>query len=160
MNVQGFLGSLRAFLVAGLCVGLTHCDRAGGSGDSGPADGDDGSAEDARDGADGGDDGTDAPLNPWPEGRFISPEEVHERLVAEEFYNLGHIEGSLVIPWDELEGRLDEVDRSRSIVVYCRLGVRSESAYGTLVDHDYERVWIMEGGLTAWTELGYPTIPD
>ncbi len=113
----------------------------------------------------------DAGLPPWPTGRTIAPEEVHERWLArdpellllnvvdEEFHDLGHIEGSLVIPWDLLAGRLDEVDASRHVVVYCRLGVRSEAAYTTLTTSGYAHVWIMEGGLTAWIAAGYPTVP-
>ena len=109
---------------------------------------------------------------PWPEDRWITPTEVYERLVAgdsemlplnvvdEEFYDMGHIEGSLIIPWDLLPGRLPEVDRSRHIVVYCRRGVRTQSAYRTLIANGYELVWTMEGGLEAWLELEYPVVHD
>ncbi|MFC1611946.1 rhodanese-like domain-containing protein, partial [Myxococcota bacterium] len=79
-------------------------------------------------------------------------------VVDEQHYGLGHIEGSLVIPWDELETRLDEVDPGRHIVVYCRRGVRSESGYDTLIANSYQLVWAMEGGIEAWIDLGYPTV--
>ena len=109
---------------------------------------------------------------PWPEDRWISPTEVYERVVAEdsemllvnvsdeEFYSLGHIEGSLKIPWDQLPGRLDEVDTLHHVVLYCRRGVRTQSAYRTLQANDYELVWTMEGGLEAWLELEYPVVYD
>lgn len=108
----------------------------------------------------------------WPEGKYISIEETYQRLCSEdpdlqflnvsdeEFWNLGHIEGSLVIPWDTLAGRLGEVDPQIHTIVYCRRGVRSEVAYETLIDNAYELVWVMgDGGLEAWIELGYPTVP-
>ncbi len=78
----------------------------------------------------------------------------------EEFYEMGHIADSLKIPWDLLETRLDEVDRSRHIVIYCRRGVRSESAYETLTDAGYSLIWVMEGGLEQWIAAGYPTVSD
>jgi rhodanese-related sulfurtransferase len=127
---------------------------------------------DALDGADGGGDvpGDDASPPPWPGGMSITCEEVHERRLAadpdmllllvsdEEFWSMGMIEGSLVIPWDLLEGRIDEVDPSRNVVVYCRRGVRSSSAHATLQDSGYEHVWIMTDGLERWIELGYPVV--
>lgn len=106
----------------------------------------------------------------WPEGRTISADQVWEHVQVgdptmlllnvadEEFYYLGQIENSLMIPWDLLPSRLDEVDPTRNIVVYCRRGVRSESAYTTLVENNYEHVWILEGGLEKWIELGYPIV--
>ncbi len=119
------------------------------------------------------DDAGDAPDGPapWPSDRYILPVEVHDRLLAEdpdmlpllvsdeEFWSMGMIEGSVVVPWDLLEGRLAEVDAGRHVVVYCRLGVRSESAYATLVEAGYLHVWIMTGGLTEWISLGYPVVP-
>jgi rhodanese-related sulfurtransferase len=112
-----------------------------------------------------------ADVGPWPDGRYISPEEVHARLGAgdpdmlplnvsdEEFWSMGHIEGSVIVPWDLLEGRLDEVDPSRHVVVYCRRGVRSESGYDTLAAAGYAHMWVMSGGLEAWIALGYPVVP-
>ncbi|MFW5878706.1 MAG: rhodanese-like domain-containing protein [Myxococcota bacterium] len=108
-------------------------------------------------------------LEAWPEERELTCEQVNGYLtdedprmlllnvVDEEFYGLGHIPGSLQIPWDLLPGRLDEVDPERHVVIYCRRGVRSESAYTTLLESDYLNVWIMAGGMERWNELGYPT---
>lgn len=108
----------------------------------------------------------------WPDGKYIAIDEVHDRLAAgdpemllinvvdTEFYNLGHLEGSLKITWDTLADHLDEVDPSRHIVIYCRRGVRSEPAYDTLTSNGYSLVWVMEGGIEAWTAAGYPTVAD
>jgi rhodanese-related sulfurtransferase len=116
----------------------------------------------------GGEEPIDLPA--WPGGDEITCEEVHERLVAgdpdmlllnvvdEEYYSLGIIEGSLVIPWDLLEGRLAEVDPSRYVVLYCRRGIRSNEGYTTLTGAGYEHVWIMTGGIEEWTSLGYPVV--
>lgn len=107
----------------------------------------------------------------WPEGKYISIDAVYEKtqsgdpdmllinVVDEVFYNLGHIEGSLKITWDTLADHLDAVDSSKHIVIYCRRGVRSESAYATLTENSYQHVWIMDGGIEAWSNGGYPTVP-
>ena len=108
----------------------------------------------------------------WPQEKYISIDELYSRVQSgdsemllmnvsdEEFYNMGHIEGTVKIPWDTLSSRLDEVDRDKHIVIYCRRGVRSESAYDTLIGEDYPFVWVMEGGLEQWIEKGYPVVPD
>jgi rhodanese-related sulfurtransferase len=108
----------------------------------------------------------------WPEDKYISIDEVYGRVQAgdpdlllvnvvdEEFYDLGHIAGSLIIPWDTLEDHLDEVDSYRHIVVYCRRGVRSESAYDILMGAGYSLVWVMDGGLESWIAQGYPTVSE
>jgi rhodanese-related sulfurtransferase len=111
-------------------------------------------------------------LPAWPSGKYISVEEVHARIQAhdtgmllinvvdETYYTLGHIEGSLKIPWDTIESRTGEIDRGRYVVVYCRRGVRSESAFTLLEKQAYPRVWIMEGGIERWLAAGFPTVTD
>ena len=108
----------------------------------------------------------------WPAGKYISTAAVFEKtgqatsdmllvnVSDEAFYDMGHIEGSLKIPWDTLAENLDSVDRTRHIVIYCRKGVRSESAYDTLVAAGYEMVWVMEGGLEIWIAEGYPVVDE
>lgn len=110
-------------------------------------------------------------LDPWPDERDLTCEQVKAYLdaadsrmlllnvVDEEFYDLGHLPGSLIIPWDLLEGRLDEVDPARYIVIYCRRGVRAEAAYTTLSQAGHPHLWIMAGGIERWIELGFPTEP-
>jgi rhodanese-related sulfurtransferase len=115
-------------------------------------------------------DASDTPGDPWPDGSTITIDEVRERMEAddpdmlllnvsdEEFYDLGHLPGSLVIPWDLLPDHLDLVDPARHIVIYCRRGVRSESAFATLQAASYPYVWTMEGGLEAWIAAGNTTV--
>lgn len=140
-----------------LALAVCGCGDGGGQTDGGPADGQ------------GWPDG-DRALEEWPTDKYLGCEQVRAyqlagdprmlllNVVDEEFYDLGHLEGSLKIPWDLLEGRLAEVDRARYLVVYCRRGVRSEPAYTTLEDAGYAHVWVMEGGIERWIDLGYPTV--
>ena len=38
----------------------------------------------------------------------------------------GHIEGSINIPMDDFLGKLDELSRTKQIVIYCNTGRRSK----------------------------------
>jgi rhodanese-related sulfurtransferase len=157
-----------------VCLAATGC---GGTHDGGAAIANDGGVGGAKDaGADTRDDSAVAvdcsSWLAWPDSKYISVHEVYARtqtndaemllvnVVDEEYYNLGHIAGSLKIPWDTLEGRLDELDPGQHIVIYCRKGVRSESAYTTLLDHAFPLVWVIEGGIERWIAAGYPTVAE
>lgn len=50
----------------------------------------------------------------------------------------GHIPGSLSIPVDELRQRLNELDRSKEIWVYCQVGLRGYTASQILRQHGFE----------------------
>ncbi len=53
---------------------------------------------------------------------------------TQEEYDAGHLEGALLIPYDQIPQRLAEFgeDKNRSIVVYCRSGKRAGVAEQTL----------------------------
>jgi rhodanese-related sulfurtransferase len=71
-------------------------------------------------------------------------------------WNDGHIPGSVVIPLDELAGRLGELPEDRDIVVVCALGVRSAEGARILVEAGFSPVACLGGGLGTWEEVGYP----
>jgi molybdopterin/thiamine biosynthesis adenylyltransferase/rhodanese-related sulfurtransferase len=81
----------------------------------------------------------------------IDVREPHEALIC-------RIESAL-IPLAELPLRLQEIDRARDIVVYCRSGVRSAAAAAFLKGAGFERVWNLRGGIRAWAEEIDPTMP-
>jgi rhodanese-related sulfurtransferase len=60
----------------------------------------------------------------------------------------GHIEGALNIPVDQLGARVGELDKGRSVVVYCRSGARSEAARGLLAQAGFEVHNL--GPMSAW----------
>ena len=55
-----------------------------------------------------------------------------------------------LIPLGELEGRVNELDRSQRIVVYCKLGGRSAVAVRLLRDCGFIDVHNLKGGIIAW----------
>ena len=68
------------------------------------------------------------------------------------------IDGSYLIPIQELVHRLDELPKNKEIVVYCRIGNRS--AYGCvyLARMGY-RVKNLEGGIVSWNIVQNNSIP-
>ncbi len=69
--------------------------------------------------------------------------------------------GGLLIPLDELESRMAELEahRSRDIVVTCRTGVRSSHAVRTLERHGFLGARNLAGGIRAWSEQIDSTVP-
>jgi adenylyltransferase/sulfurtransferase len=58
--------------------------------------------------------------------------------------------GQLRIPTGEFADRFEEIARDRDVVVYCRSGARSEWAAKVLLEHGYDRVWNLRGGILQW----------
>jgi adenylyltransferase/sulfurtransferase len=69
------------------------------------------------------------------------------------------IAGSKVIPLPELPNRLGELDKSRSIVVHCKSGVRSAKAIGILEKAGFSRLTNLKGGILAWIKEVDPSLP-
>lgn len=73
-----------------------------------------------------------------------------------EEFSEGYIEGALLIPVSELEGRLNELSKDKPIITYCRSGKRSMEAAIILVKNGFTQVYDM-GGINDWIAKGYPT---
>ena len=71
-------------------------------------------------------------------------------------YDTGHIRNAKLIPVDELEQRLNELNKSQGILVYCRSGYRSSAASQILVNNGFLQVYNMLEGITAWINAGNP----
>ncbi len=65
------------------------------------------------------------------------------------------IDGSVNIPVDELDARLDELPDAREVVVVCRTGVRATIAAETLARAGH-RARVLEGGVHAWQRARLP----
>ena len=70
-------------------------------------------------------------------------------------WEAGHIEGAVHIPEDDLEDRLDELDRNRPVVTVCRAGTRSDEAAEWLRGHGFDAQSV-DGGMLAWKWAGLP----
>lgn len=67
-----------------------------------------------------------------------------------EEYEAGTIDGAVNIPTYELRGRLDEVPRDKTIVVFCGIGLRAYQAERVLRQNDYPDVYNLSGGYKSY----------
>jgi rhodanese-related sulfurtransferase len=76
---------------------------------------------------------------------------------ADEFAQ-SHIKGSLNVPLDELEARLDKAVKNKStpVIMVCAAGARSKRAQAMAQKLGYDKVHSLHGGLKAWKEANLP----
>ena len=75
-------------------------------------------------------------------------------------YNTAHIEGSTLIPMNEIPGRAhQELDEEAPILVLCHHGARSLSVANWLRQQGFDKAQSIAGGIDAWTRQIDPTIP-
>jgi rhodanese-related sulfurtransferase len=65
-------------------------------------------------------------------------------------YASGHIPHAVNIPLDQLARRLEEVPRSRPVVVVCQSGGRSQTASDILAKAGFQKVYNLQGGTSSW----------
>jgi rhodanese-related sulfurtransferase len=84
-------------------------------------------------------------------------------------FNSSHLKGATLIPVTNvfgsnlssdqlLQARTDEVPKDKKVLVYCKTGKRSEAASEILVKAGNSQVYSLVGGITAWTEAGFPVV--
>jgi rhodanese-related sulfurtransferase len=64
--------------------------------------------------------------------------------------------GTVLIPISELERRINEVPKNRTILVYCAVGSRSKLAAEFLTRNGYKVVYNMTDGIVGWYRNGFP----
>ena len=74
-------------------------------------------------------------------------------------YKICRLENSRLIPLGELPTRMGELDASRDLVVYCKLGGRSARAVQALRAAGFDRAVSLKGGVSAWAERIDPNFP-
>lgn len=90
----------------------------------------------------------------------ITPEELLAKLEANEpvqvidvrevdEWNAGHIKQAKLIPLGFLPYRMDELDKSKPVVMVCRSGARSHRATQFLSSQGFDAA-NMVGGMLAW----------
>jgi molybdopterin/thiamine biosynthesis adenylyltransferase/rhodanese-related sulfurtransferase len=74
-------------------------------------------------------------------------------------YAITRIAGAVLIPLRSLPARLDELDPSRPVVVYCHHGARSLRAVELLRGSGFARATSLRGGIDAWSTEVDPGVP-
>jgi rhodanese-related sulfurtransferase len=70
----------------------------------------------------------------------------------------GKIDGSINIDWfsDDFEQKVKELDKTKSVLVYCAAGGRSEEAAAMLVTLGFKNVHNLTEGMNGWKAAGMP----
>jgi rhodanese-related sulfurtransferase len=102
------------------------------------------------------------------EAREISRNEA-QRLIAEgaqlidvradHEWEMGRIEGAKHLPLAELSERIEEIEKERPVVLYCRGGNRSTMATEALAAEGYDAAKLSEG-IVGWAEADLPLEPE
>jgi rhodanese-related sulfurtransferase len=78
---------------------------------------------------------------------------------ADHEWEAGHLPGAVHIALPELPARVEEIDKDRPVVIYCRGGNRSSMAATALAEAGYDAVKLSEGAV-GWEEEGLPFEPE
>jgi len=76
---------------------------------------------------------------------------------TEEFAT-GHVAGARNIPLNQLEQRLPEVVKNKTVpvILVCQTGGRAQRALGTAKTLGYDKAVVLGGGMGAWKEANLP----
>jgi rhodanese-related sulfurtransferase len=55
----------------------------------------------------------------------------------------------------EFKAKLDKLDKSKPVLIYCRSGRRSGIAMSTLRELGFLEVYNLQGGILEWSEAGF-----
>jgi adenylyltransferase/sulfurtransferase len=83
---------------------------------------------------------------------LVDVREPHEAQICQ-------IPGSKLIPLATIPVRMDELDRKKEIVLYCKYGARSAQAALFLSHQGFEKVANLTGGTLAWADDVDPDMP-
>ena len=98
-------------------------------------------------------------------GRLSRPTVAPRPLVLDcrtaEEHAIAKIEGSVLIPMQELAERLSELEpwRDSPIIVHCHHGVRSLRVTHFLREKGFPQAQSMKGGIDAWSVEVDPSVP-
>ncbi|MBS1678588.1 MAG: rhodanese-like domain-containing protein [Actinobacteria bacterium] len=74
-------------------------------------------------------------------------------------WETGHLPGAVHIPLAELPARVEEIDKDRPVILYCRGGNRSSMATTALAEAGYDAAKLTEGAV-GWEDEGLPFEPE
>ncbi|MCF7822655.1 MAG: rhodanese-like domain-containing protein [Candidatus Marinimicrobia bacterium] len=72
-------------------------------------------------------------------------------------YNRGYIEGAVLIPLQEIQSRIGELEQyqNQPILIYCATGNRSTTASKILLDRGFKDIMNLRSGIVGWARSGY-----
>jgi rhodanese-related sulfurtransferase len=73
-------------------------------------------------------------------------------------YAAEHLPGAKLLPLSQFQPAQIDFDGNNKVVLYCQSGKRSHQAAQKLINAGFSDFAQLQGGITAWKELSYPTI--
>ncbi|MGB1241220.1 MAG: rhodanese-like domain-containing protein [Chitinophagales bacterium] len=91
----------------------------------------------------------------------ISNEQIVDVRSIEELVETGKIAGAKHIDYhgQKFNSQIDELDKDRPVMVYCKSGGRSGKTAKMLQQMRFKEVYDMKGGMTSWQIKNMPTEP-
>ena len=76
---------------------------------------------------------------------------------AKEFAD-GHVAGAVNIDVNQTDfaQKIDQLDRSKTYIVYCRSGRRSRKAVGIIAAKGFKNLYNVSDGFVGWSKNGLP----
>ncbi len=73
-------------------------------------------------------------------------------------YNQSHIEDSIQIDYQsrDFEKKVQELDKSKTYLVYCRSGMRSGASIDIMRKLGFKDLYNLAGGIMGWENCGLP----
>ena len=68
----------------------------------------------------------------------------------------GFLSNDLNIPMGQVKAKMDTLDKSKNILVYCKSGTRSDRIADILSKNDFQKVSSKKGGFNAWLKADLP----
>jgi rhodanese-related sulfurtransferase len=87
-----------------------------------------------------------------------SPDFVILDVRTDEEYSGGHIEGStnIDVKSESFTDEVGKLDKSKTYIVHCRTGRRSETAVKIMEEMGFTDIYWMRDGIVGWQDAGYP----
>ncbi|AFL99829.1 NAD(FAD)-dependent dehydrogenase [Desulfitobacterium dehalogenans ATCC 51507] len=90
----------------------------------------------------------------WDDLKKIDEDYIFVDVRTKVEFAMGHVEGAINIPVDDLRQRIQELDPEKLIIVYCQVGLRGYFADRILSQKGY-RVLNLTGGYTTYSIQGF-----
>lgn len=92
--------------------------------------------------------------------KLINNDAVVLDLRSSDAFSSGHIVNAKNIPADELDAKMDSLEKykSKSIVAVCDAGMTSTKTVAAMRKAGFENVFGLKGGMAGWGQSGLPVV--
>ena len=83
-----------------------------------------------------------------------NPQILDVRTAAE--FSADHIDRALNVDWlgNDFDKGTEKIDKTKPVFVYCKSGVRSQSAATKLAELGFTNIYLLQGGILKWDAAG------